>query len=41
MAIKGSYVNLTCEFYNYNDGSSIKWTKPSTTEIYHTVTNQV
>ena len=41
MAIKGSYVNLTCEFYNYNNNAGILWTKLSTFTLYDTANDQV
>ena len=41
VAIEGSYVNLTCEFYNYNIFAGILWTKLSTYTAYNTAIDQV
>ena len=41
VATKGSYVNLTCEFYNNDDISLILWLKLNTLTPYNTVINQV
>ena len=41
VAIEGSYVNLTCEFYNNDNIFRILWTKSNPLTIYSTAIDQV
>lgn len=41
VATKGSYVNLTCEFYNNDDISFILWLKLNPFAPYNTAIDQV